>query len=394
MTDRDPERSDTRRIQAIRPPIVAVIERLIASTPGTISLGQGMVRFGPPAAAREALTRASDSPDLYRYGPVEGLPPLIDGLIDKLEQDNGITVHPASRIVVTAGSNMGFVNAVLAIADPGDEIVLPVPFYFNHETAVVMAGCRPVPVRTDEHYQLDLGAIEGAITPRTRAVVTVSPNNPAGVVYPEAALRAVNALCRTRGLFHISDEPYEYFLFDGATHFSPGRLPDAGAHTISLFSFSKAFGFAGWRVGYMVIPEALASAVDKVQDTILVCPPAACQQAAIGALSVGAGYCREHLPELIDARRIIRETLAEISDLCTLPDADGAMYYLARVHTPIGSLDLATRLIREHRVAVMPGSAFGLADGCFLRISYGGVNVAEAAEGASRLARGLRALVP
>ncbi len=386
-------RSDTRRIQAIRPPVVAVIQRLIASTPGTISLGQGMVRFGPPAAAAEALARAGGSPDLHRYGPVDGLRPLVEGLADKLEQDNGITVYPASRVVVTAGSNMGFVNAVLAIADPGDEIVLPVPFYFNHEMAVVMAGCRPVPVPTDEHYQLDLDALEEAITPRTRAVVTVSPNNPAGVIYPEAALRTVNTLCRDRGLFHISDEPYEYFLFDGATHFSPGSLPDAGAHTISLYSFSKAFGFAGWRIGYMVIPEALVSAVDKIQDTILVCPPAASQYAAAGALSVGVAYCRERLPELAEVRRIVRDTLADVSDLCTLPDADGAMYYLARIQAPIGSLDLATRLIHEHRVAVIPGTAFGLADGCYLRISYGAVDAREAAEGTSRLARGLRAIV-
>ena len=383
----------TARIRAIRPPIVAVIERLIASTPETISLGQGMVRFSPPAAAADALAEAAADPELHRYGAVEGLPPLLDGLRQKLERDNGIQVHPASRVIVTAGSNMAFVNAMLAIADPGDEIILPVPFYFNHEMAVIMAGCRPVAVATDEHYQLDLDRLRDAITPQTRAIVTVSPNNPAGVVYPEATLREVNALCHDEGVFHISDEAYEYFVFDDARHFSPGGLDGAAAHTISLYSFSKAFGVAGWRVGYMVIPSALAGAVDKIQDTILVCPPAASQYAAAGALTVGAAYCRAHLPELVTVRATLRDTLAEVSDLCDVPEANGAMYYLARIHAPIGSLDLATRLIREHRVAVIPGSAFGLDDRCTLRLSYGAVDANEAAEGAARLARGLRAIL-
>ena len=393
MTDTAAPHRQTARIQAIRPPIVAVIERLLASTPGTISLGQGMVRFSPPAAAAEALTAAATDPELHRYGAVEGLPSLIDGLMQKLARDNGIQVDPDSRVVVTAGSNMAFVNAVLAIADPGDEIILPVPFYFNHEMAVVMAGCRPVAVATDERYQLDLDRLRDAITPRTRAIVTVSPNNPAGVVYPEAVLREVNALCRDEGVFHISDEAYEYFVFDDARHFSPGSLDGAATHTISLYSFSKAFGFAGWRVGYMVIPSTLAGAVDKIQDTILVCPPAASQYAAIGALTVGATYCRDRLPELAAARATLRDTLAEVSDLCDVPEANGAMYYLAKIHAPIGSLDLATRLIREHGVAVIPGSAFGLDEGCALRLSYGAVDTDEAAEGATRLARGLRAIL-
>ena len=133
-------------------------------------------------------------------------------------------------------------------------------------------------------------AIERAITPRTRAVVTVSPNNPTGAVYPESTLRAVNTLCRDRGIFHIHDEAYEYFTYGGAGHFSPGSLPEAAGHTISLFSLSKAYGMASWRIGYMVIPEVLAEAVNKIQDTILICPPAVSQHAAIAALEVGRSF--------------------------------------------------------------------------------------------------------
>lgn len=384
---------ESNRIQEVRPPIVPVVERMISATPGTISMAQGMVAFAPPHQAIDALATFHDDPASYRYGPVEGLPSLIEALEEKLINENGIHVRPNSRLVVTAGSNMAFVHALLAIADFGDEIILVTPFYFNHEMAVVMAGCRSVPVAVDEHCQLQLDSIRAALTPRTRAVVTISPNNPTGVVYSQTVLSEVNSLCRERGIYHIHDEAYEYFVYDDATHFSPGSITDAGAHTISMYSFSKAYGFAGWRVGYMVIPKALSGAMDKIQDTVLISPPAASQRAALGALSAGASYCRLHLPALAKARQVLLDELSQLSDLCTVPPATGAMYYLVRIHKTIGALELVTRLIHEHQVAVMPGTTFGITDSCTLRISYGALDYESAREGASRLASGLRAIL-
>src|SRR5206468_4588239 len=143
---------------------------------------------------------------------------LLEGLEGKLARENGIRLAAQNRLLVTAGGNMAFMNAVLAITDPGDEIILQTPYYFNHEMAVTMASCRPILIATDENYQLRPSAIRDAITPRTPAVVTISPNNPTGAVYPEAALREVNQICRDRGIYHIHDEAYEYFTYDGARH--------------------------------------------------------------------------------------------------------------------------------------------------------------------------------
>ena len=171
--------------------------------------------------------------------------------------------------MVTAGGNNAFIATVLALGDPGDEFILPVPYYFNHEMAITMANCRPVLVPTDANYQLDLAALRAAITPRTRAIITVSPNNPTGAVYPAAALRAVNQLCAERGIFHLSDEAYESFVYDGAEHFSAASLDGSAPHTISLYSLSKAYGFASWRIGWMVFPEKLEAAMRKIQDTLL-----------------------------------------------------------------------------------------------------------------------------
>src|SRR6185436_11996662 len=270
----------TSRMDAVQAPIIAVIGDLIRRTPGTISLGQGVVHYGPPPAALEAAAAAVTAAGTHDYQPASGQPALIRAIEQKLLRDNGIDLARGSRVMVTAGGNMAFVHAVAAITSPGDEVILPVPFYFNHEMAIQIAGCTPVLVRTDERYQLDLDAIRDAVTPRTRAIVTVSPNNPTGAVYPEAALRAVNRLCQERGIYHISDEVYEYLTYGTARHVSPGAFDGADAHTISMFSLSKAYGFAGWRIGYMAYPEALADAIAKVQDTILVCAPVISQVAA------------------------------------------------------------------------------------------------------------------
>jgi aspartate/methionine/tyrosine aminotransferase len=384
--------TQSQRLAAVQAPVIPIVGRWTAETPGTISLGQGVVSYGPPQQAIDAVRRFGSTLSDHRYGPVEGLPALIETIERKLTVENGITVRPDSRVLVTAGGNQAFMNAVLAITDPGDEIVLPAPYYFNHEMAIVMAGAQVVTAPTTSEYQLDLAAIERAITPRTRAVVTVSPNNPTGAVYPETALRAVNALCRDRGIFHIHDEAYEYFTYGGVAHFSPGSIAGASGHTISLFSLSKAYGLASWRIGYMVVPAGLHEAVNKIQDTILICPPAASQHAAMAALEVGRIYAAQYVPGLANMRRAIFDALDKPDVPCDVPTPDGAFYYLLPVHSALNSMQLTERLIREHRVAVIPGSAFADAAPCSIRISYGALDSTSIIEGVRRLTEGLRAL--
>ena len=222
-------------------PIIPVVGELIRSNPGTISLGQGVAYYGPPPQAIEAIQTFLANSENHKYKLVQGIPELLEVIEYKLQAENHISLD-GSRIVVTAGANMGFVNAVLAIADPGDEIILQLPYYFNHEMAVAIADCKAVCIPTDDNYQLQPDVIAAAITERTRAVVTISPNNPTGAVYSEPALRQVNEICRRNNIYHISDEAYEYFTYDGAEHFSPGSIAGAGEHTISLFSLSKAYG--------------------------------------------------------------------------------------------------------------------------------------------------------
>ncbi len=376
----------------VQAPIIPILGELMRASPGTISLGQGVVSFGPPPEAVAALASFPQCADDHRYGPVEGGEPLVAALREKLAADNAIRPDRASRIVVTAGGNMAFMNAVLAVTDPGDEVILQAPYYFNHDMAITMAGCRTVPVATGPDYQLQPDVIARAITPRTRAVVTISPNNPSGAVYPEAAIRDVNALCARHGIYHVHDEAYEYFTYDGARHFSPAAIPGAAAHTISLFSMSKTFGMASWRIGYMIAPAALFDAINKIQDTILICAPLVSQHVALAALGAGSGYCRAKVADLASVRRMVLHAFTTVEDLCTVPRPDGAFYCLVRVDRPLDPLRLVERLIREHRVAAVPGTAFGL-DGCYLRVSYGALDAHTVEEGIGRLLTGLRAIL-
>ena len=393
MSEMPSTRTHTR-MDGVQAPIVQVIGDVIRQVPGTISLGQGVVHYGPPPAAMDAVRAALTSPATHEYQDGGGLPALVERLSLKLRDENGIDITRGSRVMVTAGANMAIMHAVLAITEPGDEIILNVPFYFNHEMGIQMAGCTAVGVGTDASYQLRPDALRRAITVKTRGIVTISPNNPSGAVFGEPALRAVNAICRDHGIYHISDEVYKYFTYDAIRHVSPGAFDGAQSHTISLFSLSKTYGFAGWRIGYMTYPDHLASAMIKSQDTILVCPPVASQIAAQAALDIGPSYCEPHVRELAAIRDIVVAKLSALAPLASVAAADGAFYCLLKVSTAMEPLALAERLIREHKVAVIPGTAFGMTDGCCFRVAYGALQRDTVAEGIGRLVGGLRQILP
>jgi aspartate/methionine/tyrosine aminotransferase len=375
--------------------MIPVVGELIERHPGTISLGQGVVHYGPPPSVIEAVADvATRDPRIHRYALALGIDPLLEAIHQKLESENRIPINSNRKIAVTAGSNMGFFEAVLAIADPGDEVILLSPFYFNHEMAIDIAGCRTVVVPTDDDYQPRLDAIEAAITPRTRAIVTISPNNPTGAVYPRETLTAINTLCKSRNIYHIADEPYEYFTYGNANHFSPASLPNSESHTIALYTLSKAYGMAGWRIGYMAYPAHLEESLKKIQDTNLICPPILNQVAATAALNEGRPWCDRQIQPFAAVRDLVLSELAELGDRIHTPTPGGAFYALLRVNSPRKDMDLVESLIKDHGVAVMPGSTFGApANTCYLRIAYGALDKDTVAQGMGRLVKGLRALI-
>jgi aspartate/methionine/tyrosine aminotransferase len=256
-----------------------------------------------------------------------------------------------------------------------------------------------VPVGVDAGLVLDPDRLAAAITPRTRAIVTVSPNNPSGVVQPPEVLARINALCERSGLFHISDEAYAEFVHGDRPHHSPGRAAGSGGHTVSLYSLSKAYGMAGWRIGYAAVPAHLSEALVKVQDTVLICPPRWPQLAARAALEAGPAWCRarvgnlgERLPQLIEAVAAGRDRGLAM-DLMARPD--GAFYALLEVASPLPGQELVAHLIREWGVAALPGESFGLRPPpgrAVLRLSYGMLEREALDVALDRLLSGLEAL--
>jgi aspartate/methionine/tyrosine aminotransferase len=202
----------------------------------------------------------------------------------------------------------------------------------------------------------------------------------------------INHLCQEQGIYHISDEAYEYFTYNGVKHHSPGSFPDSNNHTISLFSLSKAYGFASWRIGYMVIPKHLEMGVKKIQDTILICPPVISQYAALGALQTGISYCKQHLLEIGKVRETMLTSLQQIKDICEVSKSDGAFYFFLKINSKINSFDLTKQLIENYQVAVIPGTTFGIEKNCCLRVAYGSLNHQTATRGINRLVKGLTEL--
>ena len=384
--------SGSMRLRSVQAAIIPLVDQLIQQCPDTISFGQGVVHYGPPDQAKKRLQDFWSDAAHHQYGPILGEPPLQACIRQKLEKENQIDLSSRS-IVVTAGSNMGFLNLVLAITDPGDEVILLLPYFFNQEMAIRIAGCEPVLVDTDSDYQPVPSRLEQAITPRTRAIVTVSPNNPTGAVYAESVLREINALCLDRGIYHLTDEAYEYFVYDSARHFSPGSIPNSRSHTISLYSLSKSYGFAGWRIGYLVAPSELQGSLEKIQDTNVICPSIPSQFAALGALEAGREYCSPFIERMNQTRSVVLDALSGVSDRIERVETAGAFYVFLRFKDQnINDMDLVRSLIEKYRVALIPGRAFGVQGACCLRLSYGALHPEMVTEGLGRLVEGISCL--
>ncbi len=394
-----PSPGPAQRLDGVLNPVIPELGTLVRATPGTLSLAQGMVGWGPPREALATLAAAGKvvgaaDPTRDAYGLVQGDPELLAMLAVALGQEQGIDLHGAD-LWVTAGSNMAF-NAIAQVLCDGppaepSELILPVPWYFNHVMAVQLAGGRPVPV--DAGLVPDPQRLAAAITPRTRAIVTISPGNPSGVVTPpRPVLEAIHHLCARHGLLHISDEAYGQFVYGAEPHWSPGSLPGAAAHTVTLQSLSKAYGMAGWRVGFMAAPAQLMGALAKVQDTVLICPPLVSQRAALAALEAGPAWSRPRIAALAQRRRQLIDAVASARSggqaMELLGPPDGAFYGLLRFPCGLGGEPLMRHLVLGHGVAALPGDSFGLppAGGqALLRLSYGMLEAGALAEALERL---------
>ncbi len=385
---------ESARIQEVQTPVIPILGQWIKANPGTISLGQGVVYYDPPKEAITCVVENLLTPHVHKYKLAEGIAPLLKLIEDKLGKENGIKIDSEKNAVfVTAGANMAFYNILFAIADPGDEIILLSPYYFNYEMAISIAGCKVVTVPTDSNYQPDIDTIKGAINSKTKAIVTITPNNPTGVVYSKDILTEINSLCRDNNIYHICDEAYEYFTYGEVEHFSPGSIKDSENYTVSIYSLSKAYGMASWRIGYLVLPKHLEMAFKKIQDTNVICAPVVSQYAGVGAMGVGNEYCREHLASIKNVRKLVLSQLESVGDKISFSHPDGAFYIFIRINnTNLTSMEFVKKMIFDNKVALVPGSTFGVETGCYVRLAYGALKEETATEGIGRFIDGLKSI--
>ena len=383
-----PQPGRTQRIQEA--PIVKLItESKLPSD--VVDLGQGVPFYGPPKEAILAASEALQKESGFKYSPDSGFPDLRETIARKLAFENGVEADPSSNIMVTAGANQAFVNALLSITRPGDHVLVLSPYYFNHVMAIQLAGCKPVVIDTDRNYQPIVERIAERITKHARAVVLVSPNNPTGAVYSRDTINEIGALCAKNGLHLISDETYEHFVYDGAESVSALSLDKDIEHTISLFSFSKSYGMSGYRIGYAVFPAGIYSEMLKVQDTLTICAPSALQVAAEAAMKLGAAYPRQFLPRIEKVRKIFIDRLTGLH-FVEMPVTKGSYYFLLRLRTKNSDWNIARKLIEEYGVITIPGEVFG-ARYPALRVAYANVDESMAVKGISRLEKGLQEIL-
>ena len=361
------------------PPIVELSRRMAeknAAGGDVISLGQSVPFFGPPPGMTDAVAKALTDfgPRLHAYGPDAGIPELRDALARKLAEFNGVRVNPDTQIIVTPGSNQAFMVALMTILGEGDEVAIASPRYFNHHMAIELCGgtAREIALSEENGFQMRMEDVERALTPRTRAVVVNSPNNPSGAVYDPDETALIAREVTARGIYVICDDAYEAFRYDGARHATAAALVEDDELIITLGSMSKTFGMTGWRIGYMAASADAVFHAIKVQDSMAICAPIVCQIAALAALEHMPSYPQSMIPELEDRRRSLEDALARIPQL-RWTKTRGALCALARDADPktADGGGLAMDMLERADVLTVPGDAFGDQWRGFIRISFG-----------------------
>ena len=355
-----------------------------------LDLAQAVPNYDPAPELLDYLGRAASDPKSAFYTPILGLPALREGLATSLSDEYGAAVAPG-EVAITTGCNHAFCMATAAVAGAGDEVVLPEPFYFNHDMWFTMQGIRQVPLacRAEAEGMVpDPEEAERLVTARTRAIVLISPNNPTGTIFSDERLLAFYHLCERRGLALILDETYKDFRPESDSAAPHGLFREGGWREvlIQLYSFSKAYSLTGYRVGSLVAGGRVIEAVSKIADTITICPPHIGQLAAL--------YGLEHLRDWREEKRVRTLGLIESLDRAFRDHAPpyrlvsrGAFFaYLRHPFAGRSSVEVAKALAQTQGVLVLPGEFFGASQQDYLRVAFANASAEQLKEMARRLA--------
>jgi len=358
-----------------------------------IGFGAGEPDFPTPDYIVEAAIAACRDPKMHRYTPAAGLPELRSAIAAKTLRDSGFAVD-ASQVLVTNGGKQALYNAFATLLDPGDEVLLPAPYWTTYPESIALAGGKPVEIMTDEStgFRTSIAQLEQALTPRTKALVFVSPSNPTGAVYSPAEVEAIGQWAVEKGLWVVTDEIYEHLVYGDAEFSSmPTLVPELADKCIIVNGVAKTYAMTGWRVGWMIAPLDIIKGATNLQSHATSNVANVSQAAALAAVSGDLSAVDEMRLAFDRRRQLITKMLNEI-DGVVCPEPEGAFYVFPSVKGVLGreirgkvantSAELAAVILDEVEVAVVPGEAFGTPG--YIRLSYA-LGDDDLVEGISRI---------
>ncbi len=361
------------RVQELTPSLTLAIDSkakaLKAEGVDVCGFGAGEPDMDTPEHIKAACIEAIQA-GFTKYTPSSGIPELRQAISEKFKKENGLEYKP-SQVVVSNGAKQSCFNAISAVCDPGDEVIIPAPYWLSYPEMVRLAGAEPAIVQTTQEnsWKITAEQFENAMTPKTKMIILNTPGNPTGSIYTKDELRAISEVAAEEDIYILSDEIYEKLTYDGAEHVSIGSLtPEAYDLTITINGFSKAYAMTGWRLGYLGAPEAIAKAIDSMQSHSTSNPCSFAQKGALAALQ-GDQQCVADMRDEFDIRRqYMFDRLSSISGVTAVKPL-GAFYVLVNIaDLGLKSQNFADRLLSKANVAVVPGIAFG--DDRTIRLSY------------------------
>ncbi len=321
-----------------------------------INLAQGFPDFPCPAELKAAACEAVNE-DYNQYAITWGAQDLREALAARVKQFNGMTFDPQAEITVTCGSTEAMMASMLAIIQPGDEVIVPEPFYENYGPDAQISGAVPRYVHLADDFSIDEEAWKSAFNKKTRAIILNTPNNPTGKVFSKKELAFIADLCIDNNVIAITDEIYEHILYDGRKHVSIGALDGMHDRTITIGSFSKTYSVTGWRVGYALAGKEITARLRKIHDFLTVGAPAPLQHACVAALHLPESYYRELAREYDRKRHILFDGLKNAGFSCELPE--GAYYIFTDIAGfGMSDTEFARYLVEKAGIAAVPGSSF------------------------------------
>jgi len=332
---------------------------LARSRPAAITLGLGDPDLPTPAhivaAAAEAIESGRTGPT-----PATGLLELREAIARKLSRDNGVEVDPETEVLVTTGGQEALFLLVQALIEPGDEIIVPDPRYTSYDRAISLAGGKMVlvPTHAENNFALDPDEVEKRITPRTKVLLVISPNNPTAGVNPPEVMQRLAEIATKHDLIVVADEIYEKFVYDDAVHVSIASLPGMRSRTITLNGMSKTYAMTGWRIGYLAAPSSFIRAASGLKEMVNIQAPSVSQWASVAALN-GPQECVEEMRRTYDERR--KMMMGELDRVgISYGHPYGGLYIWANVSsTGLSASEFSYKLLDEENVLVLPGAGFG-----------------------------------